>query len=64
MENKITINNKNILNYVMFKLDKITNEFSKDELANIKELIIDYNQELTNNSNFYELIISYFFYLI
>ena len=59
MENKIIINNPNILNYVMFKLDKITNEFTKDELAYIKEIVIEYNQEFTSNSSFYEELLKF-----
>lgn len=50
MNDNVTINNKNIANYIMFKLDKTTNSFSTDELCQITELVIDYNNE--NESNF------------
>ena len=50
MNDNVTINNKNIANYIMFKLDKTTNSFSADELSQITELVIDYNNE--NESNF------------
>jgi len=45
MTDKIIVNNKNMTDQIMFKLNKFDNEFTKEELANIKELVIDYNQE-------------------
>lgn len=54
MEDKITINNLNIANYVMFKLDKLYNSFSLDEINQITELVIDYNEE--NDSSFVFLL--------
>lgn len=50
MDNKVIINNENIANYVMFKLDKLENEFLESELKNITELVIDYEEE--NESSF------------
>ena len=50
MNENVTINNTNIANYIMFKLDKTNNSFSADELSQITELVIDYNNE--NESNF------------
>jgi len=54
VEDKITINNLNIANYVMFKLDKLYNSFSLDEINQITELVIDYNEE--NDSSFVFLL--------
>lgn len=45
VDEKLVINNKNIANYVMFKLDKLDNVFLKGELAQITELVIDYKEE-------------------
>ena len=47
----ININNKNLANYIMFKLDKINNEFTEEELNKITEVVIDYNEE-ENDVNF------------
>ena len=45
MENTISIKNENLSNYVMFKLDKLNNEFTEQELNEITEIVIDYNNE-------------------
>lgn len=55
MENKISINSKIILNYVMFKLDKIENSFTEEELNKINEIIINFDDEIENNLLFEEL---------
>lgn len=39
---KINIKNENLADYVMFRLDKIDNEFTSDELKQITEVVIDY----------------------
>lgn len=43
METIINIKNENLANYVMFKLDKINNGFTEEELSKITEVVIDYN---------------------
>lgn len=45
MENIIKIENKNLANYIMFKLDKVDNVFTEEELNKITEVVIDYNNE-------------------
>ena len=50
MENIINIKNENLANYIMFKLDKIDNGFTEDELSQITEVVINYNDE--NDSSF------------
>lgn len=45
MDNQININNNNLANYVMFKLDKLENSFTEQELNQIKEIVIDYKEE-------------------
>ena len=50
MENLIYIENENLANYIMFKLDKIDNGFTEEELNKITEVVIDYNNE--NESSF------------
>ena len=47
------INNQNILNYVMFKLDKLENGFTKDELLKITEIVVNYHKEQEESSNFF-----------
>lgn len=54
MENIITIENENLANYVMFKLDKVDNEFTEQELNQITEVVIDYNNENDNSFIFLE----------
>lgn len=53
MNDKIMINNQNILNYVMFKLDKLENGFTKDELLKITEIVVNYHKEQEESSNFF-----------
>ena len=50
MESKIYINNSNIADAVMFQLDKIDNGFTEEELNNVNELVINYDNE--NESGF------------
>lgn len=57
MESKITIQNTNIARYVRFKLKKIDNEFTEEELAQITEIIIDYNEEDVTRINLDELLL-------
>jgi hypothetical protein len=45
LDNLITIENENLANYIMFKLDKLENKFSEEELNQITEVVIDYNEE-------------------
>lgn len=45
MENKIKIENKNLAKYIMFKLDKLENEFTEEELNQITEIVINYDEE-------------------
>ena len=52
MESKISIASESLANYVMFKLDKIENEFTLKELDQINEVVIDYvNDEGIINLN-------------
>lgn len=41
----INIENKNLANYIMFKIDKIGNNFTEQDLNQITEVVIDYNNE-------------------
>lgn len=50
METIINIENENLANYIMFKLDKVDNGFTEEELNEITEVVIDYNNE--NDSSF------------
>lgn len=45
MQNIINIENENLSNYIMFKLDKVDNGFTEEELNKITEVVIDYNNE-------------------
>jgi hypothetical protein len=45
LDNLITIENENLANYIMFKLDKLENKFSEEELNQIIEVVIDYDEE-------------------
>lgn len=45
MNTTIKINNENLANYVMFKLNKSRNEFTQEELNEISEIVIDYRDE-------------------
>ena len=46
---RISIKNENLSNYIMFKLDKIENAFTQEELNQITEVVIDYNDEEDNS---------------
>lgn len=54
MENIIKIENKNLANYIMFKLDKVDNGFTEQELNIITEVVIDYNNETDSSFVFLE----------
>lgn len=54
METIINIENENLANYIMFKLDKIDNGFTEEELNNITEIVIDYNNESDSSFVFLE----------
>ena len=54
METLINIENENLANYIMFKLDKIDNGFTEDELNNITEVVVDYNNESESSFIFLE----------
>ena len=54
METIINIENENLANYIMFKLDKIDNGFSEEELNEITEIVIDYNNETDSSFVFLE----------
>lgn len=54
MENIITIENENLANYIMFKLDKLDNGFTEQELEQITEVVIDYNDEQSSSYEFLE----------
>lgn len=44
------IKNKMIADYVMFKLDKLENDFTSEELDKIEELVINYDSKIDDNS--------------
>ena len=50
----IKIENDNLANYVMFKLDKLENEFTEDELNQIIEIVINYEDETDSSFIFLE----------
>lgn len=50
----INIDNKNLANYIMFKLDKVDNGFTEEELNQITEVVIDYNNECDSSFVFLE----------
>lgn len=54
MENIIHIDNENLANYIMFKLDKIDNGFTEQELNEIVEVVIDYKDEKESSFVFLE----------
>ena len=54
MENIINIENQNLANYIMFKLDKINNGFTEKELNSLIEVVIDYNDETASSFIFLE----------
>ncbi len=45
MDTTIKIDNENLANYVMFKLNKSGNKFTQEELNEIFEIVIDYRDE-------------------
>lgn len=49
MENVIKIENDNLANYIMFKLDKLENKFTEEELDKITEIVINYDEESDNS---------------
>lgn len=54
MSTTIKINNENLANYVMFKLNKSRNEFTQEELNEISEIVIDYRDEAESGFVFLE----------
>lgn len=48
MEDKIILKSNNLSNYVMLFLDKIENEFSREELNKINEITVDFQEEDKN----------------
>lgn len=63
----IAIEFTSLANYVMFKLDKLENSFSQQELSLIDEILVDYNDDkindfsiLKNFSNLKKLIVKNF----
>ena len=54
MKEIIYIENENLANYIMFKLDKIDNGFTEEELNEIIEVVIDYNNEADSSFVFLE----------
>ncbi len=54
METIINIENENLANYIMFKLDKLDNGFTELELNQITEVVIDYNDEVDSSFSFLE----------
>ena len=50
----INIENKNLANYIMFKIDKISNSFTEQDLNQITEVVIDYNNESESSFVFLE----------
>lgn len=54
MGKMIYIDNENLANYIMFKLDKVDNGFTEQELNEITEVVIDYDKEIDNSFIFLE----------
>lgn len=54
METIVNIENENLANYIMFKLDKLDNGFTELELNQITEVVIDYNDEVDSSFSFLE----------
>ena len=44
MDSNIIIENENLADYIMFKLDKIDNGFTMEELDQITEVVIDFKE--------------------
>lgn len=59
MDNQININNNSLANYVMFKLDKLENNFTEQELDQIKEIVLDYKDEDEGNYIFLEELLKF-----
>ena len=47
----IKLNNENLTNYVEFKLDKLDNNFTEEELLKIEEVVIDFKVETDSIKN-------------
>lgn len=50
----IKLNNENLANYVEFKLDKLDNNFTEEELLKIEEVVIDFKVETDSIKNILE----------
>ncbi len=53
------INNENLANYVMFKLNKLDNDFSDEELNHIEEILINYDDEEQSSFVFLEELLKF-----
>lgn len=53
----IKLNNKNLANYVEFKLDKLDNNFTEEELLKIEEVVIDFKVETDSIKNILEEVL-------
>jgi hypothetical protein len=56
MANNISISNNNIANYVMFILNKLDNDFTNEELEQIKEITVNCEEEIGNVFDLRELL--------
>ena len=54
MKEIINIENENLANYIMFKLDKVDNGFTEEELNKITDVVVDYNNEPDSSLLFFE----------
>lgn len=54
METIVNVKNENLANYIMFKLDKLDNDFTEQQLNQITEVVIDYNDESESSFAFLE----------
>lgn len=62
MDSVIKIENNILANYVMFKLDKIENEFTLEELDKVREIVIDYSdidEEIDNSFSLLEELLKF-----
>lgn len=59
-ENIINIPNRSLEDYVMFKLDKIENQFTIEELTQITEITLNYNEIKEDNEEINLEILNYF----
>lgn len=50
----VNVKNENLANYIMFKLDKLDNDFTEQELNQITEVVIDYSDESESSFAFLE----------